>query len=59
MLSRGGASWVELEGNMIRVRVPSESGDLKDQQYLQEHWDYDYFLASFKNIAMDQVRMNA
>jgi len=59
MQNRGGASWVELEGNIIRVRVPSESGDLKGQQYLQEHWDYDYFLGSFKNIAMDQVRLNA
>ena len=59
MQSRGGASWVELEGNIIRVRVPSESGDIKGQQYLQEHWDYDYFLGSFKNIAMDQVRLNA
>jgi len=58
MQNRGGSSWVELEGNIIRVRVPSESGDLKDQQYLQEHWDYDYFLGSFKNIAMDQVRLN-
>ena len=59
MQNRGGASWVELEGNIIRVRVPSESGDLKGQQYLQEHWDYDYFLGSFKNIATDQVRLNA
>ena len=59
MQNRGGASWVELEGNIIRVRVPSESGDLKGQQYLQEHWDYDYFLGSFKNIAIDQVRLNA
>ena len=62
MHNRGGSSWVELEGNIIRVRVPSESGDLRDQQYLQqylqEHWDYDYFLGSFKNIAMDQVRLN-
>ena len=59
MQNRGGASWVELEGTIIRVRVPSESGDLKGQQYLQEHWDYDYFLGSFKNIAIDQVRLNA
>ena len=59
MLNRGGSSWVELEGNIIRVRVPSESGNLRDQAYLQEHWDYDYFLKSFKNIAMDQARLNA
>ena len=59
MQNRGGASWVELEGNIIRVRVSSESGDLRGQQYLQEHWDYDYFLGSFKNIAIDQVRLNA
>ena len=59
MQNRGGASWVELEGNIIRVRVSSESGDLRGQQYLQEHWDYDYFLGSFKNIATDQVRLNA
>ena len=25
MQNRGGASWVELEGNIIRVRVPSQS----------------------------------
>lgn len=53
MKQRGGAAWVEIEnGNTLRVRVPSESSELRDQQYLETGWDYDYFLGSFIRMAI-------
>jgi len=54
MEQRGGAPWVELEaGKSLRVRVQSETTELRDQHYLESGWDYDYFLGSFIRIASD------
>jgi hypothetical protein len=54
MDQRGGAPWVEIEGgDTLRVRVQSETTELRDQTYLEEGWDYDYFLGSFIRIAND------
>jgi hypothetical protein len=52
MDQRGGAPWVEIEnGKTLRVRVESETSELRDQQYLEKGWDYDYFLGSFIHMA--------
>ena len=52
MKQRGGAPWVEIEDrNKLRVRVKSERANLCDQHHLKTHWDYDYFLGSFLEIA--------
>ena len=49
---RGGCPWVELEkGSTLRVRVPSETATLLEQDELESKWDYDYFIASYINIA--------
>ena len=49
---RGGCPWVELEkGSTLRVRVPSETATLLEQDALESKWDYDYFIASYINIA--------
>ena len=54
MDQRGGAPWVEIEGgDTLRVRVQSETAELRDQTYLEAGWDYDYFLGSFIRIAND------
>ena len=48
MEQRNGAPWVEIESNnTLLVRVPNENSELQDQRYLEEGWDYDYFLGSF------------
>ena len=52
MEQRGGAPWVEVEGgDTLLVRVQSETSELQDQRYLEEGWDYDYFLGSFIRLA--------
>lgn len=52
MEQRGGAPWVEIEnGDTLRVRVQSETSELKDQKYLETGWDYDYFIGSFIRLA--------
>lgn len=49
---RGGCPWVELEnGSTLRVKVPNETAALLDQAGLESQWDYDYFIASYINIA--------
>ena len=49
---RGGCPWVELEnGSTLRVKVPNETAALLDQAELESQWDYDYFIASYINIA--------
>jgi hypothetical protein len=52
MEQRGGAPWVELEPNQsLRVRVPSETSELRTQEQLIREWDYEYFFTSYLNIA--------
>lgn len=52
MAHRDGAPWVELEpDNTLRVRVPSETVELRSQESLETHWDYEYFVSSFLKIA--------
>ena len=52
MTERGGAPWVEIEqGNVLRVRVQSETSELKDQESLETKWDYDYFIGSYIQLA--------
>ena len=54
MNQRGGAPWVEIEGgDTLRVRVKSQRAVLHDQAYIETHWDYDYFLGSFLQIAKE------
>lgn len=54
MEQRGGAPWVEMEeGGTLRVRVQSETAELRHQNYLETGWDYDYFLGSFIRMAGD------
>lgn len=49
---RGGCPWVELEnGSTLRVKVPSETATLLKQGEMESKWDYDYFIASYINIA--------
>jgi hypothetical protein len=56
MQQRGGAPWVELEsGTTCRVKVKSETAELKKQSELEQNWDYDYFLGSFFYIARQQL----
>lgn len=52
MQQRGGAAWVELErGDTLRVRVKNEASQVFDMDKLIHHWDYDYFIGSFLNVA--------
>ena len=54
MEQRGGAPWVEIEaGDTLRVRVQSETSELRSQAALETDWDYDYFLGSFIRVARD------
>ena len=49
---RGGCPWVEIEnGSTLRVKVPSETATLLEQDEMESMWDYDYFIASYINIA--------
>lgn len=53
MRQRGGAPWVELESSRaLRVRVKAENATVSDQKTLMARWDYDYFIGSFLNIAL-------
>ena len=57
MDQRGGAPWVEIEnGNTLRVRVQSETSELRSQRQLEIDWDYDYFLGSFIYMAITGLR---
>ncbi len=54
MEQRGGAPWVEVEdGRTLRVKVPSETAELKNQAELENAWDYDYFIDSYMRVAND------
>ena len=56
MQQRSGAPWVEIEsGKTIRVKVKSETAELRSQKNIEQKWDYDYFLGSFLNIARLQL----
>ena len=60
MNQRGGAPWVEIEGSdSLRVRVKSERAELHSQAYINTHWDYDYFLGSFLQIAKEVATTSA
>ncbi|MBO9484524.1 hypothetical protein [Salinisphaera sp. G21_0] len=52
MSGRGGAPWVELAGDKLRVTVKSETASLAENgEALQKRWDYEYFLKSYLRIA--------
>ena len=52
MKARGGAPWVSCEnGDILNVKVKSETARLRSQADLLNNWDYDYFLGSFLRIA--------
>lgn len=54
MEKRGGAPWVEVEeGRTLRVKVPSETAELRTQAELESAWDYDYFINSYMRVASD------
>ncbi len=56
MQHRSGAPWVEVEsGSILRVKVKSEKAELRSQSDIEQHWDYDYFLGSFLNIARHHI----
>ena len=56
MQKRNGAPWLEIEsGNTVRVKVKSETSELRSQKDIEEKWDYDYFLGSFLSIAKQQL----
>ncbi|WP_339666654.1 hypothetical protein [uncultured Marinobacter sp.] len=52
MKDRGGAPWVSCEsGDILNVKVKSETARLREQSDLLNKWDYDYFLGSYLRIA--------
>ncbi|KPP97174.1 hypothetical protein [Marinobacter sp. HL-58] len=51
MKARGGAPWVTCDGDILNVKVKSETAVLRSQKALLGDWDYDYFLGSYFRIA--------
>jgi hypothetical protein len=52
MDGRDGVAWVEEKPEgILKVRVKREITDLPEQDKLKNHWDYNYFLASYARIA--------
>jgi hypothetical protein len=52
MKARGGAPWVNCDsGDILNVKVKSETAVLRSQKALLGDWDYDYFLGSYFRIA--------
>lgn len=51
MKARGGAPWVTCDGDILNVKVKSETAVLRSQNALLGDWDYDYFLGSYFRIA--------
>lgn len=52
MKARGGAPWVTFDGgDILNVKVKSETAVLRPQKALLGDWDYDYFLGSYFRIA--------
>lgn len=57
MSQRGGASWLEWEGDRLKVRVTNDRATLP--KILAEHcqsWENSYFIGSFLSIAKEGVR---
>ena len=56
MQQRSGAPWVEIEAdNTLRVKVKSETAELRSQGNIESSWDYDYFIGSFIKISILQL----
>lgn len=56
MADRDGAQWVEVEKtDRLRVRVPSETAELRPPEELRYSWDYDYFMGSYLAIAREAL----
>lgn len=56
MRQRGGAPWLEWEGDRLKVRVPNDRATLPER--LAEHcqaWENSYFIGSFLCIAREAV----
>ncbi|MEC9040741.1 hypothetical protein SAMN04487869_12641 [Marinobacter sp. DSM 26671] len=51
MKARGGAPWVTYDGDILNVKVKSETAVLRSREALLDDWDYDYFLGSYFRIA--------
>lgn len=52
MKARGGAPWVSCgSGDILNVKVKSETARLRSKDDLLLSWDYNYFLASYFRIA--------
>ncbi|MCY4211686.1 MAG: hypothetical protein OXE97_11695 [Gammaproteobacteria bacterium] len=59
MKLRGGCPWVELENDStLRVRVPSETATLLNQDEIESNWDYDYFIASYINVVSQERKLS-
>ncbi|HEX5749933.1 MAG TPA: hypothetical protein VFZ09_27125 [Archangium sp.] len=50
MKDRGGAPWLSVEGNRLRVRIKSEVSWLPEPDELPELWVNSYFLNSLKRV---------
>ena len=51
--ARGGAAWLQWEGDRLRVRVPVDRASLPEDlaAHCHEAWDYSFFLRAFLAIA--------
>ena len=52
MGARGGAAWIELEGDRLRVRYREESGRLPTREELHDLWVFPYFIDSLRTIGL-------
>jgi len=60
MKQRKGAPWVDVEsGKRMNVAMKSETTTLLSIEKLQKHWDYDYFLGSFLQMAHNYKDANS
>jgi hypothetical protein len=50
MRARGGAPWVTIEGNKLKVRLREESGRLPPAEELRTLWVNTYFINSLKSV---------
>lgn len=55
MDGRGGAAWVTLEGEKLKVKVPDSNAKLIETEILQSKWRYNYFLSSYLLISQTQL----
>lgn len=51
MAVRGGAPWIELDSNKLRVRFRDEQGKLQQQASLGLLWRFPYFLDSLRTVS--------